>query len=696
MGEPRAGVLEIAPQTGWLPDVNTDNRPDPDAPRDPADEGGRRRAPRRIMVLIGPDPLSARLIRHAARLAEGMGASLCAVCLQGGRPGAAEPYLRLAEDLGARIVRLPGARPARDLLAYARQNGFTAIVVGHRKPPVWAVWRRSLARRLIEDGEGLEDGGQEGGELEIVVLQGARASARDGAPPPRAARLTALRPFLAQPIDYALAAGGVALCTALALPFRDHTPAANLAMIYLTGVVAIAARLGLGPSVLASLLSVPAFNFFFTQPYYSFNFYDAYYYVTLAFMLVASLLVGSLTARLSLHVQQVSDRERETQALYDLSRALSAERGAERICEVAVAHLSEPYDLNVTIFARDRGVLRPFPASALGDDMKEMGAVNWAAANGRMAGRDTDMLPSASGLYLPLSAEGETIGVLGLMPNDGARPFRGPEILQFGTAAGLIAGALQRARRSDEAAQSRVESENERLRNVLLSSLSHDLRTPLTVMNNSVSTLLRMRKGLPRKAMDELTRLWGQLTRLQKFVGNLLSMAAITSGQMRFNFQPYLIQEIIGAALSHTEAGREGRAVRTQIAGVLPMVRIDGALIEQVLVNLIENAYQHTAADGDILIRAEPNAGGVRVSVSDNGAGLKPGEAAQIFERFQTGQTLSSDRSGGAGHGAGHGSGLGLAICRGVIHAHGGVIHARNNPAPQPGARFTFTLPAAE
>ncbi|MDI7776013.1 sensor histidine kinase KdpD [Asticcacaulis sp. EMRT-3] len=642
----------------------------------------------KIMALIGPDPLSMRLIRHAARMAKGMRAPLCAVYLQGERHerlderarDRVEQYLRLAEHMGARIVRLSGAHPARDILAYARQTGFTRIVVGHRKPPLWAFWRPSFAQQLIAGGEGLE----------IAVLHGDRGPARrEAASTERAPGRLWLRPFLAQPLDYALAAGGVALCTGLGLPFRDHTPSTNLAMIYLTGVVVIAARLGLGPSVLASLLSVPAFNFFFTQPYYSFNFYDTYYYITLAFMLVTSLLVGSLTARLSLNVQQVSDRERETQGLYDLSRALSAERGVERICEVAVAHLTEPYDLSVTVFVRNGPNLRPFPASALSDDMKEMSAVNWVAANGQMAGRDTDTLPSAVGLYLPLSAEGETIGVLGLIPNDGARPFRGPEILQFGTAAGLIAGALQRARRSDEAAQSRVESENERLRNVLLSSLSHDLRTPLTVMNNSVSTLVRMRKDLPRKAMDELTSLWSQLTRLQKFVSNLLSMAAITSGQMQFNFQPYTIQEIIGAALSHTEAGREQRTVRTQMTGVLPLVRIDGALIEQVLVNLIENAYQHTASDGDILIQAEPEADRVRVRVSDNGGGLKPGDEAQIFEQFQTGQTVTSDRSG-------KGSGLGLAICRGVIRAHGGVIYARNNRAPRSGASFIFTLPVAE
>jgi two-component system sensor histidine kinase KdpD len=586
-----------------------------------------------------------------------------------------EQYLRLAENLGAQIVRLSGMRPARDILAYAQQNGFTRIVVGYRKPKWWQ-WRGTFAQHLIESSDGLE----------ITVVHGATGTARE----PVTAK-SFIRPFLARPLDYGLAAAGVALGTAIAFPFREVTPSNNLAMIYLTVVVIVAARLGLGPSILASMLSVPAFNFFFTDPYYTFNFYDSYYYVTFAFMLVTSLVVGSLTARLSRHARLVSNRERETQILYGLTRGLSAVRGIDAICEVAIRHLSGPFSLDVTVFVRTPSGLQPYPEGAIIHDMREMGAVNWVAANGLMAGRDTDTMPSASGLYLPLQAEKEIFGVLGLTARDAAHPFTGAEILQFEAFASLIAGALQRARRSDEAAESKVESENEKLRNVLLSSLSHDLRTPLTVMNNSVSTLLRMRKELPRKAMDELTGLWSQLSRLQKFVGNLLDMAAITSGHMKLNFQPYMIQEIIGAALGQVQATKEGRTIGTHISGNLPMVRIDGGLIEQVFINLLENAFQHTQNNGRIDIYVEKDADRLRVRISDDGDGLKEGDEARIFEQFQKGQKLSSDRSGGTG--------LGLAICRGIVQAHEGMIYAKNNRAldnkASHGASFIFTLPIA-
>ncbi|ESQ88507.1 hypothetical protein ABENE_15790, partial [Asticcacaulis benevestitus DSM 16100 = ATCC BAA-896] len=213
-----------------------------------------------------------------------------------------------------------------------------------------------------------------------------------------------------------------------------------------------------------------------------------------------------------------------------------------------------------------------------------------------------------------------------------------------------------------------------------------------TVMNNSVSTLLRMRKELPRKAMDELTGLWSQLTRLQKFVGNLLDMAAITSGHMKLNFQPYMIQEIIGAALGQVQATKEDRTIGTNISGNLPMVMIDGGLIEQVFINLLENAFQHTRTNGRLDIYVEKDADRLRVRISDDGDGLKDGDEARIFEQFQKGQTLRSDRSGGTG--------LGLAICRGIVQAHGGMIYAKNNRtlgqnAGSHGASFIFTLPIA-
>lgn len=469
------------------------------------------------------------------------------------------------------------------------------------------------------------------------------------------------RGWVARPADYAWALAVVVIGTLIGLPWRGMADADNLTMIYLTGVVIAAARLGIGPAVLASVLSVVGFNVFFTPPYYSLTVYDSHAYVTFAVMLLTSLVVGSLTARVSLHARLAEQREAAARNLYVLTRELAGLRDPARMAATVQDALAA-YHVAVRLW--------------LGEDAPEAEpermAVEWVREHGRAAGRDSSVLASAATLYLPLAAEGRTFGVMALTP-DAAAPFTDTERLQFDTFATLIASALLRARRAGEAEQSRVESENEKLRNVLLASVSHDLRTPLTVMNGGLGALLRMRRKLPREAMDELTALWNQLTRLQTFVDNLLRMAALTSGRMKLNLQPYLIQEIIGAAIAHVRP--EGRGLRTVMNGVLPMVRIDGALIEQVLVNLLDNAIRHTAGDGVITLTGERDGDRVRVTVADNGPGLGA-HPEQLFEPFH------SDRESGTG--------LGLAICRGVIHAHGGEISARNTGN---GAAFTFTLP---
>jgi two-component system, OmpR family, sensor histidine kinase KdpD len=636
----------------------------------------------KILVLVGHDPLSEKLVRQAKLMADRAKAPWYALYIQTDRHErlnekarlAVEDHLRLAEKLGAQIVRLSGAYAATEILAYARTCGFTRIVVGHRRVPVWhRGWRPALSEKLIERGSGIE----------ITVISDDQAS--KAVPATQAP----FRTVFSKPLDYVMAVLVVAVCTLAGAPFRGYTPSTNLAMIYLTGVVFVAARLGRGPSILASVLSIPAFNFFFTEPYFTFNFYETYYYVTFAFMLITSLLVGSLTARLSLNAKLAQKGEQETQVLYSLTRGLSAVRGFEAMTDVAASRLSDPYKVDLAIWVKTPHGFDLYPKSFSEPDLKETSAVQWVQLNGQIAGLHTDTMPSAKGLYLPLIAENETLGVLGLTPRQKSRRFTGAELQIFETFASLIAGALQRARRADEAAQSRVESENERLRNVLLASLSHDLRTPLTVISGQVSNLLKLRKQLPREAVDELTSLWAHMGRLQKFVANLLKMAAITSGSLKLNFEPYLIQEIIGAAISRVEPQKGARQIRTSVTGQIPMVMIDGALIEQVVINLLENAISHTQIDGTITIGIEKDADLVRVRVSDNGDGIRPGSEEQIFERFHSDQIEPADRRSG-------GTGLGLAICRGIIQAHGGLIFAKNNPTGTRGASFIFTLPVAK
>lgn len=473
------------------------------------------------------------------------------------------------------------------------------------------------------------------------------------------------RGWVARPADYAWALAVVVIGTLIGLPWRGMADADNLTMIYLTGVVIAAARLGIGPAVLASVLSVVGFNVFFTPPYYSLTVYDSHAYVTFAVMLLTSLVVGSLTARVSLHARLAEQREAAARNLYVLTRELAGLRDPARMAATVQDALAA-YHVAVRLW--------------LGEDAPEAEpermAVEWVREHGRAAGRDSSVLASAATLYLPLAAEGRTFGVMALTP-DAAAPFTDTERLQFDTFATLIASAILRARDSEAAERVRIDAENEKLRNVLLASISHDLRTPLTVMNGGLGQLLKMRKKLPREALDEVTGLWNQLSRLQGFVDNLLRLAALTSGRMKLNLQPYLIQEIIGAAMAHVAPQKGERNLRTVMTGTLPMVRIDGALIEQVLVNLLSNAIRHTADNGVIIVSAVRDGTWLRITIADNGPGLGAGDPNRLFAEFH------SDRE--------NGSGLGLAICRGVVQAHGGRIEAGN--APEGGALFTFTLP---
>ena len=635
----------------------------------------------KILVLVGHDALSARLLRHARRMAGRARATWVALYLQTDRHELlnekarrrVEHNLRLAEKMGAQAIRLPGSRAATQIVAYARKNGFTRIVVGHRARAWWQVWPgKSLLQKLVEQAGGIE--------ITTLSEDGEGGEPRD---------IPAFRAYVARPMSYLMATLIIAAATIIGLPMRELATADTLALLYLTAVVVIAARYGIGPSLFATALSIAAFNWFYTQPYYTFSFYDPHFYFTFAFMAATSLIVGSLTARLSLHARVARKSEQETRLLYDLSRGLASVRGVEAMAGITARHLTPAFEADAVLWVRHDTGFERFPADTAAPDPKEAGAVQWVAQNGQIAGRDTDTLPSARGLYLPLLAGDDTLGVLGLTPR-GDHAFTGADILVFETVSSLIASALQRAQRADDAERSRVDAENEKLRNVLLASLSHDLRTPLTVMTNSVSVMLRRRKTLPRDVFDELTVLWGQMARLQKFVGNLLNMAAITSGRLKLNFEPYIIQEIIGAALSRIEPQKGARQIRTRIDGQIPLVRVDGALIEQVLINLLENAIHHTDETGVISVSVEREADRVRVRVSDDGEGLPPGEEAQIFETFHTRGGQKSDRNK-------DGTGLGLAICRGIIQAHGGLIYAKTNPDRDGGgASFIFTLPVME
>lgn len=465
------------------------------------------------------------------------------------------------------------------------------------------------------------------------------------------------------------AVAAVAGCSLLGLPLRQAEWVGNVPLIYLVGVVMTAAWRGIGPAVLSSVLGVLAYNLLFTPPYYTLHVDDGRHFLTFALMLTASLVVGALTARVSHHARQAARNEAETRRLYDLAKTLAALGDANEIIAEAARQVAGSDGASAIVRRRD-------------DADGDAGAIIREAqlSDGTLSSREIGGV-----LYVPMVAQTEVLGVLEIRSGGTALPAIARQ--RYETMAALMAVALRRSTLTEQAEKVRLDAENERLRGVLLASVGHDLRTPLAVLKSGLGQLLRNRKKLPRDSVEEITGLLLHLDRLQRFVENLLRLAALTSGRLTLNRQPYMIQEIIGAALARVAAVREARNIRTVVTGALPLVVIDGALIEQVLFNLFDNAIRHTASDGLITIAAQRHGQGVEVTVADNGPGLPEGIA--LFEQFQAGQTERSDRAGKT-------SGLGLAICRGIVEAHGGVISAETVPAVTglpAGARFTFTLP---
>lgn len=625
----------------------------------------------KILVCIGHDATSTAVIRHARRMASRAKAPWYVIYVETARHSrltdkarrTAEGNLRLAEKIGARIVRVTGSNACEEILNYARNNGVTRIVVGHKRQFRFTrLFTRTLSSELIENGGGME--------ITTVTEDY----------PEEQTYTTFWGYYIAKPSSYIMAIGILAFATLLGLPIRDRVNSDNLTMIYLTSVVIIAAHCGTGPSIFASILSVLAFNFFFTEPYYTFEFYDKGYYFTFTVMLVTSLIVGSLAAKLALQAQQSRKREQETHLLYSLARELSSARGIVAMAEVAIKHIGQAFDAIVTIFLPMESGLQAIPENSPAHDLKEESVARWVIENRRLAGRQTDTLPSAKGSYFSLVSENTALGVLGIMPKDETRQFSIAEISQLETFSSVIASALQRAHNAESAEKAKIESESEKLRNVLLSSVSHDLRTPLASITGAASSTLMLKEKLPKEVIEALRSIHSQAGRLAKLVTNLLDVTSLEAGKIKLNSQPYFIAEVIGSALKRVEESKGKRNLTIEVSKNLPLIEMDGLLIEQVLVNLLDNAIRYTEEEGKIIISAKVEADCLRITVRDNGVGLPKGEENKIFEKFYT-----------RGHRTEGNAGLGLAICKGIVEAHNGSITGRNNK--DSGTTISFTLP---
>ena len=630
-------------------------------------------AAERLLVCVGPGPDGARLVRAAARIAasvrgEWIAASVetpaLALASAADRSRLAET-LRLAESLGAEVVTLVDDAVADALLGLARERNVARIVVGK---PMRSDWRdrlhRSLLRALVRDSGGID----------IHVITGDHEAPR---------RPAERRPSEhSRPEHYLWCAALVAAVTGLGSLLFPYVDRSDLIMLYMVGIMLAAVRFGRGPSTMATVLSVAAFDFFYVPPYLTFAVSDGQYVLTFAVMLTVGLLISTLTSRIRLQVEAARVRERRTAALYSLSRELSQLRHKVSIASCAARHIGETLGARVAVLLADeRGDLAAVQGTdaALVADPRELSVARWAFAHGP-AGRNTDTLPGAAATHLPLIAAGRTIGVVTVDRGERPRDTAADQLLE--TFCRQTALALHRVLLAQDAQSAELRARAEELRSSLLSSVSHDLRTPLAAITGAATTLLEGGPELPKEAHRDLAEaIREEAERLARLVANVLDMSRLESGELVLRREWTPIEEPIGAALGRLEGRLAGRPVDLHIEPGLPLVALDVVLIEQLLVNLLENALKYTPPGTALAVHATRDGEGIVLEILDRGAGIPEEALPRIFDKFV--------RAGGPP--GTQGVGLGLAICRAVAEAHGGVIAASNRPGG--GAVFRVTLP---
>jgi two-component system, OmpR family, sensor histidine kinase KdpD len=631
----------------------------------------------RLLVCLSSSPFAIPLIRATKRIADAQGSKWFALYVETPAHDRLSPEgreqvsqaLYLAAQLGAQAVTVSGFRIGDEILAFARANQVSKIFVGK---PFERRWRRFLGISLVDHliwHCGLIDIFVISGEGEETVLPATKSSK------PR-------RPWR----QYLLATGGVILCTAVGWALFPYLALRNLAMIYLLTVVVISSLLPRGPALFSSLLSVAVFAFFFVPEYYSFAVSSSEYVVTLVVMLVVGTLVSGLTARIRHQARVARQQERQTAALYEMSQNLTAINSLAELLAVAAEQLSRIFDSQVAILMPEADGNLTFRAGQpfADEDVREEMVANWVFKHGHRAGGGTGTLSAVKGIYLPLIASHHVIGVLRLETAHPERILAADSLRLLEALSGQVSLAIERENLSRQAQVANLQIEAEQMRNALLSSVSHDLRTPLTVIAGSASSLLEGEKHLDSETKQELAQsIYEEARRLDRLVHNLLEMSRLQSGQAQFNKEWHVLEEVIGCALAQLDSQLSDHPVTIHLPSDLPLVKIDDLLMERVVINLLENAMKYTPPGTDLEISGGIQDQDILVTIADRGPGLPVGAEERIFEKFYQ-----------VAPGSARGAGLGLTICRSIIEAHGGRMWAANRPGG--GAIFSFTIPLAK
>jgi two-component system sensor histidine kinase KdpD len=484
---------------------------------------------------------------------------------------------------------------------------------------------------------------------------------------------------------------GIAIPLALTLidwPLREILSPSNILLVYLLGVFFVALRFGLWPSILASLTSAAAFAFFFAPPIFSFAIADPENLVGLTVMLVVAAVTSNLAENIRQQARIAEHRERRVSALYSLSKELALARLEKEIIEIGVRHIHSEFGGRNTLLFPDRNGLVCYPDEPPWDislQGADLGVARWVLNHGQMAGNGTDTLPSEAAVYLPLNGSTGTIGVLVLEPVDLRRIFLPEQRQLLDTFVNQIVHTLERANLAEQAKEATLKMQAETLRNSLLSSISHDLRNPLATIVGAASTLEtdeeRLNKDSRRKLVTAISE---EAQRMSDLTIKILDMARLEAGKVVLNRQWYAPEEIVGSALLRLDKKLKARQVNIHMADNLALIHVDAVLLQQVMVNLLDNADKYSPAGLPIDISVETTPLGLSITVSDRGPGIPEGLQQKVFDKFFRVNEESAQS----------GVGLGLSICRAIVEAHGGKIQVTNRNVG--GTLFQFYLPILE
>jgi len=638
----------------------------------------------RVVVCVGADPNNQSVVRYARRVADRLRAPWTAVHVETARTRRLSEAdrdriaeaLRLAQRLGGEAVTVPGEDVADTVLEYAREHNVTHVLVAKSRRSAWsAKLYGSTIQQLI----------QRSGDISLHVVAG-QGEAGEGRTKDAAASRPATQ---AQEADLKSYAGSMAIIGAaviVSVILHRFLVGTVLPLVFLTAVLASAIAYGLWPALVASLASVLAYNFFFLPPLYTFTISDPTNVVTLFFFAVVAVIASNLTSRVRTQALVARQRAKTTEDLYLFSRKLGSAVTMDDLLWATAYQIALMLKVRVVLLLPEGetvSVRAGYPPEDVLDEA-DLAAAKWCWENNRPAGRGADTLPGAKWLFLPMRTGRGSVGVVGL---DSDRPgaLLTPDQRRLLDALSDQAGlAIERINLAQDVDQAKLAAEADRLRSALLTSISHDLKTPLVSILGSITSLRAYSGSFDAGAKDQLmATIQEETERLHRFIANLLDMTRLESGAVEPNMALVDLSEVVNSAVKRAERILAGHRVAIRLSPDLPMVRLDFVLFEQVLFNLLDNAAKYSPAGTLVTLEAEPTDGEIRLRVMDEGDGIPTDDLERIFDKFYRVHATDRRRAG---------TGLGLAVCRGFVEAMGGRITAGNR-GDRPGAAFTLTLP---